>query len=737
MTDPAALTKVSNSLADRYGAQGNAAADRLRTWLKGSVPMGFPEILARHLEEQHVPLLFDAFWHLLPFGTGGRRGRVGYGSNRFNPTTVAMTVQGHCNYLSAAVPGKELSVIVANDVRVFNDFAGVYRFLGSDHPLLGTSSRSIAKLACEIYAGNGVAAYIAQPEADQSLLSTPELSFIIRKLQATGGINISASHNPPDDNGIKVYDEHGGQPIPPHDQRLADAMDQVTDVHRIPYAEGLGQGLIRHIPEVLHDEYVEEYVRLFGRISSPRPDIPVVYTPLCGCGLRSAGAVMRKLGFPILSPPDQGPDGTFAPIPFMAPNPEVSEATVPATRFAESVGSGVVLSSDPDADRVGLEARLADGSWYHFDGNKIASLLCYYLMLDPDGPQRRGLVMETLVTTKILGQIAATAGDSWIIDDLLVGFKYMANVLKTLEQRGRWGNACTRPESLVLATEEAHGLMLTPTIRDKDSAPACMFLAALYQKVRLEGRNLLDYYIEILEKLGGYADTGRSIVMTGAEGEIQRDRIVASLRASLPKTLGGRVIRKVVDYWNETTFGELQSSTDELSRNVLQFFLDGFIVTVRPSGTEPKLKFYCQLVPDEKLQGRSAGRALRGMELMHDLTEQVETMARAVYQELLARLNLQLGEPGLLLPDIIDIGRKQEFERNTVPQLREAIAQGRFQKLESLLDWLRSEVAAMTPGANPLPALRASVAYLCRHWESELGGSPLLNGLAAWAGPPR
>jgi len=750
MTDLAALAKISNRLAERYGAQGKAAADRLQTWLEGAVPMSFPEILARHLEEEYVPLLFDAFWQVLPFGTGGRRGRVGYGSNRFNPTTAAMTVQGHCNYLASAFPGKELSVIVANDVRVFKDFAGVYRFLGSEHPLLGTSSRSIAKLACEIYAGNGVVAYLAEPEADQSLLSTPELSFIIRKLQAAGGVNISASHNPPDDNGIKVYDEYGGQPIPPDDQRLADAMDQVTDVHRVPFAEALGHGLVRKILEGLHGEYIEEYVRLYGRVFTPRPDIPVVYTPLCGCGLRSAGAVMQKLGFPILSPPDQGPDGTFAPIPFKAPNPEISEATVPATRFAESVGSGIVLSSDPDADRVGLEARVSDGSWYHFDGNKIATLLCYYLMLDPDGPQRRGLVMETLVTTKILGRIAGTAGDSWIIDDLLVGFKYMANVLKILEQRGRWGNACTRPESLVLATEEAHGLMMTSAIRDKDSAPACMFLAALYQKIRLEGRNLLDYYIEILEKLGGYADTGRSIVMTGAEGGIQRDRIVASLRASLPKTLGGRAVHKVVDYLNEEVFGKLQSSTDQLSRNVLQFVLDGFIVTIRPSGTEPKLKFYCQLVPSEEPQGRTAGTPLRGMEepqgrkagpalhgmeLMRDLTDQVDTMARAVYQELLARLDLYLGAPALLLPDLIDIGRKKEFERQTVPQLHEAIAQGRFQNLDDLLDWLKREVAAMTPGADPLPALRASVAHLSREWYNELGGAPLLAELAAWAGP--
>ena len=277
--------------------------------------MGFPDMLAPHLDEQHVPLLFDAFWQVLPFGTGGRRGRVGYGSNRFNPTTVAMTVQGHCNYLSEAFTGQELSVIVANDIRVFNDFAGVYRFLGHAHPLLGTSSRSIAQLACEIYAGNGVVAYLAEPEADQSLLSTPNCRSSSASSTPHGGVNISASHNPPDDNGIKVYDEYGGQPIPPDDQRLADAMDQVTNVRRMPFAEALARGLVRPRPADLHGEYVEEYVRLYGRVFAPRPEIPVVYTPLCGCGLRSAGAVMRKLGFPILSPPDQGPDGTFAPIP--------------------------------------------------------------------------------------------------------------------------------------------------------------------------------------------------------------------------------------------------------------------------------------------------------------------------------------------------------------------------------------------------------------------------------------
>ena len=468
------------------------------------MPLAFPEVLARHLDEAHVPLLFDAFWQVLPFGTGGRRGRVGYGSNRFNPTTVAMTVQGHCNYLSAAFPDREHVVIVANDVRVFNDIAGVYRFLGERAPSAGTSSRSIAKLACEIYAGNGVISYLAEPEADQSLLSTPELSFIIRKLGRAGRgqhLRFAQSSRRQWHQGLRRVRRPADSSPRPTPGRL-----HGPGHRRAPHALCR---CARPRPDSPHTgasctmSMLTNTCACMTTSSLPGADLPVVYTPLCGCGMRSAGAVMRKLGFPILSPPDQGPDGTFAPIPFKAPNPEVAESTVPAARFAESVGSGVVLSSDPDADRVGLEARLADGSWYHFDGNKIATLICYYLMLDPDGPRRRGLVMETLVTTKILGQIAATASDSWIVDDLLVGFKYMANVLKMLEQRGRWGNICTRPESLVLATEEAHGVMLTSTIRDKDSAPACMFLAALYQKLRQEGRNLLDYYIEILEKLGG------------------------------------------------------------------------------------------------------------------------------------------------------------------------------------------------------------------------------------------
>jgi phosphoglucomutase/phosphomannomutase len=727
--------RICELLGERYGELGRGASARLRQWLSGKVPYAYPEILDQHLEEKHLALLFDAFWQVLPFGTGGRRGRVGYGPNRLNPTTVAMTVQGHCQYLRAAFPNRnDLAVVVANDVRVFNDVAGVYHFLGKDHPLLGVSSRSLGKLACEIYAGNGITAYFAEPGVEQAVLTTPELSFTIERLGAVGGINLSASHNPPDDNGLKVYDQYGSQPVAPNDQRLVEIMEQATDVRLLPFDRAFEQGLIREIPKELHQEYIETYVKLYDNIYTPRPDAPIVYTPLCGCGLTTVYETLEELKFPVVTPPDEGPDGSFSIIPFKAPNPEVPQATEPAKAFAESKDAEIVLSSDPDADRVGLEIRLTDGSWYHFDGNQIAAILCYYLMLDPEGPQRRGLVIETLVTTRILGKIVEKAGDSWLIDDLLVGFKYVADALKELakpaaQRKPRYAALTCSPAQLVLATEESHGVVMVPTILDKDSTPACMYLAALYQRLRKQNQTLLDYYVRILEELGGYDDVNRSIMMVGAEGVSKRDRIMDSLRKSPPEELCGYDVRRIVDYWdqNPETFGPFVSETDKLPRNVIQITTEAFIVTVRPSGTEPKLKFYCQLLP------HGEPSPARGMELLQEVRAKAEPIARSVYEELLARIGLSLGEAGLLLPDIVDLDRKQNFEQQTIPQLREVLAQGTFARLDDLLAWLRKEAAAMTPGADPLPALKAPLAYLCDRWVGELGSKPLFTELESWA----
>jgi phosphoglucomutase/phosphomannomutase len=723
-----ALDQTCELLEARYDTLGRGAAERLRRWISGELPHAEPEILERHLGEAHIELLFDAFWQVLPFGTGGRRGRVGYGANRVNATTVAMTVQGHCDYLHRThEKGNDLQVVVANDVRVFNDLAGVYGFLGPRHPLLGVSSRSLGRLACEIYAGNGIAAWFPAPQDDAAVLTTPELSYLIVALETEGGINLSASHNPPDDNGIKTYDAFGSQPIAPDDQKLIDVMAEATDVRALPFQEALARGLVRTVPEEQHRTYVELYVDLYDGIFEPLPEHPITYTPLCGCGMNTVGDVLTRLGFPLLVPEDQGPDGRFSTIPFRAPNPEVFQATEPARDFADAHGSEIVLSSDPDADRVGLECKLSDGTWFHFDGNQIAALLGYFLMLDPAGPQRRGLVIETLVTTKILGRIVEEAGQSVLIDDLLVGFKYVADILKRLGRGESYRGVRCAPERLVLAAEESHGVIMLPGIRDKDASPACMYLAALHQRLRAEGRTLLDYYIEILERLGGYDNVGRSITMIGAEGMLKKDRIMASLRGDPPRSIGGQPVRRVVDYWDEAAFGPFASDSDRLPRNVIQVQTEAFIVTIRPSGTEPKLKLYCQLFPGE------GAATERGRALLAAVRERANDAARQVYADLLARVDAALGTAALLLPDIVDLNRKIEFEQHTVGALRAALADGAYADLDALLEWLRDAVAPMTPGTDALPAVRAPIAWLCAQWKDELSAAALLPKLAAWA----
>jgi hypothetical protein len=373
--------------------------------------------------------------------------------------------------------------------------------------------------------------------------------------------------------------------------------------------------------------------------------------------------------------------------------------------------------------------KLANDSWHHCDGNQIAAILCYYLMLDPQGPRRKGLVIETLVTTRIVGKIVERAGDSFLVDDLLVGFKYVADVLKTLKKGIPYKQITCSPDRLVIATEESNGVIVVPTILDKDSAPACMYLGALYQRLRRDGRNLLDYYIDVLDDVGPYADSNRSIMMIGADGVGTRDRIIASLRKTPLQSIDGLALRNVIDHWDTDRFGPFVSETDKLPRNVIQFVYDSLVVTVRPSGTEPKLKFYCQVLPDSTLM------KTRGQQRFATVMQRAERVALLVYGQLLARINIHLDEPALMLPDIVDLERKKEFQASTVPALYAALTSGKFAHLDQVLGWLKEQASLMTPGADPLPALKAPLSYLCRKWEKDIQSNlALVSDLAKWAG---
>ena len=335
-------------------------------------------------------------------------------------------------------------------------------------------------------------------------------------------------------------------------------------------------------------------------------------------------------------------------------------------------------------------------------------------------------MVETLVTTRILGRIVEKAGGSQIVDDLLVGFKYVADVLKSLERTGRYGQVVARPRDLVLAAEESHGVIMVPTIRDKDAAPACMVLAALYQRLRLQGRTLLDYYIGILEQVGGYADVGRSIAMAGAGGVSRRDRLMASLRDSPPHTLAGHPVRHVLDYWNQERFGPFVSESDKLPRNVIRMSMDDFVVTVRPSGTEPKLKFYCQLAP----RGRSSRK---GMDLLAEVSGRAESLAARCTGNSWPAWTWSWARPDCCFPTSWTWTASGSSSRPSSRNCIRKLAGSGKGSLQELLDWLRGQASGMTPGADPLPALKAPIACLCDGWKAELGADPLFGELDRWA----
>ncbi|MCP5110801.1 MAG: phospho-sugar mutase, partial [bacterium] len=513
---------LSGRVAAEFQAQSDDAAlveralGNLKDWLEEPIYSQHRPFLLAHIEQAKYPLLLDATYQYVPFGTGGRRGRVGYGPNRINEVTVSLSVQGHCSFLRDEQASAETAIVVACDTRIFRDLAGNYTFLPEGHPVLGLTSRALARRAAEIYAGNGIVAYLPGGE-ETDYLSTPELSYLIRYLKAAGGVNMSASHNHPDDNGFKFFNAEGGQETPPRDERLAGYMDGVREAKRLDFAEGAKQGLIRAIPEATHRSYIDLNLALTPHRSNG--EFPVVYTPLCGTGDTTVGDLLREAGYRVvLHEPHATGDGTFASVPSRLPNPENPDSATPAIETADAVGATVVLSTDPDADRLGVYARSGSGDWKYFTGNDIASVLAYYLVVDPGiGHARKGFLIKTLVTSRTLDDICRRGGCQ-IVPDLLVGFKYIAEVLGSIERTGEYDGVTGTLTDMVMAGEESHGLLFTPEIRDKDAAAAALLLCELASKLASRGGTLPEYLDRVVLECGNFVNVARSIVLRGIPG---------------------------------------------------------------------------------------------------------------------------------------------------------------------------------------------------------------------------
>jgi phosphoglucomutase len=541
------------------------------------------------IETEQWDFLLDAFYQVIPFGTGGRRGPVGIGPNRINPWTIQSSAQGHAQYLKKQFGDEacQRGIVLTYDVRRFTE-ATPYAD-DRPNPVKNLDGRDLMIAAAEVYTANGMRVYVYD-----GARSTPQLSFTIRHLNCISGDMFSASHNPPTDNGKKVYDRHGGQLIPPHDQTLVDEVTgHVREILTLAYDDAVAQGLVTLIGKDVDRAYQEAAVAL--SLSDAR-NIRILYSPLHGTGLTSVYPVLQQLGFDvILDPATSNMSGTFENVTFNIPNPEVRQSFDTALPHADAIQADLILSTDPDADRIGIMVN-HHGAWEFMNGNEIGILLTHYGirqfkargMLQPEST-----IIKTDVTTSLIDRMAA-AHEVQCIGDLLVGFKYIGEEMNRLEGDG-W------MDGFILGTEESHGFLMGNYARDKDAAGAAVWLTEYAAELKESGRTLVDELDRIYADYGYCHNYLTEIRLLGAAGMEQIQQIMDHLRQHTVKTFGEFGVQSKRDRWEGNPQPHL-SRTDTSSRNVLIFQLknqtatESMRFTVRPSGTEPKVKMYFEVI---------------------------------------------------------------------------------------------------------------------------------------------
>ena len=589
------------------------ATQYLNAWLTGPEYAAYVPQLEWLIAQKKWSFLLDSFYQILPFGTGGCRGPVGIGPNRMNLWTLGASLQGHSEYLKQKFPGHpKLGVVLAYDVRKFMDKRGFYN-PALPNPVLTLTSRNFCEYAAGVYAANGIHSHILPPDTKR-YVSTPELSFSIRHLGAQGGLNMTASHNPPDDNGSKFYDERGAQPVPPEDQIMSELVDKVTAIKHLPWADAVKSGKVHFLDDAPHDAYID-LCRKTSLIASPKHDeLRIVYTPLHGVGGGCAGETLIAAGFKLTLVKEQNePDGQFPNV-TKSPNPEVRECLDRAEKVAIDTGADLIIATDPDADRIGgMACTSADGRGeYRFlTGQEIAALLTYFKLgrLSAAGDMPASpIVITTEVTTGQITRIARQFG-SQIVNDLLVGFKYHADVLWQLESTGQFGDVSGTPADFVIATEESHGILATADLRDKDSACAAVLMAELALHLKRQKRTIPELLDDLSRQFGYYRNELMNIVMTGLEGKQDMAKMLDALRNNPPTNIAGLPVVGFEDLRNEAgKMGPYKGDTDKAARNFLIFRLaaEGIEakVCLRPSGTEPKAKAYIEVSSAAFVPGR-------------------------------------------------------------------------------------------------------------------------------------
>ncbi|MFP3089805.1 phospho-sugar mutase [Treponema sp. TIM-1] len=557
----------------------NAILDRAKEYITKETNPLFSAEVEKLLTAGDFTELEDRFYRNLEFGTGGLRGVIGGGYNRMNTLVVKSATQGLAGYLLKAVPGKAaagtLKAVIAYDSRHY--------------------SAEFAEASALIFAANGIKAYLFS-----SLRPTPELSFAIRYLGCDTGIVVTASHNPPQYNGYKAYWNDGSQVIPPHDQGIIDEVNAVTEIKEISQDEALRRGFLEIIDREVDEPYQSMVKsRLFrpDLIKAKAGEVKIVYTPLHGTGAKHVEKVLGDLGLKVITVPEQREgNGDFPTVAF--PNPEEAAALDMAIQLGKKEKADVVMATDPDADRFGIAVPDKDRgrkAYTLLTGNQLGALLADYIFLSLNELGKmpaKPVMVNTIVTTGMQKRVAASYGVECI--ECLTGFKWIADVMRRYEQDGSG-------KTFVFGTEESYGFLVETEVRDKDGVSAAALTAEMTLYWRSLGKSLLNRLDELYRKNGYWQELGISKYFPGPEGPAIMKGIMDTYRSNPPAILGGIKVTGVRDLARGS--GELPAS------DVLQFFLeDGTVVSARPSGTEPKIKFYATCCADVGKGGLQAAR---------------------------------------------------------------------------------------------------------------------------------
>ena len=557
MVDLQLLLKI----AIKQGTMSEMIELNVQRWLSGNYDANTKQIIL-DLQATNKEELQDSFYRNLEFGTGGLRGIMGVGTNRINKYTIGMATQGFSNYLLKTYPNESIAVAIGHDSR--------------------NNSRFFAETTAQVFAANGIKVFLFE-----ALRPTPELSFAIRQLQCKAGVVCTASHNPKEYNGYKAYWDDGGQLVPPHDKNVITEVESIQSVDEVKWSGG--EHNIHLMGEAMDQDYIKmlKSLSVYPEIIAQQNDLKIVYTPIHGTGITLVPKVLASFGFTNVTIVDEQatPDGNFPTVKY--PNPEESETMSIGLAKAKAMDADILLGTDPDADRVGVGVKNHKGEWVLMNGNQTAVLAFAYMM---EARRAKGIaaandmVVTTIVTTEMINQVAKINEVNCY--NVLTGFKWIAELVK--EKEGK--------ENYIIGGEESFGLMIGDQIRDKDAVSAVALLCEMAAYEKSKGKTLFDKMIELYIQYGFYYENLISITKKGMNGQQEIKDMMEGYRQSPPVTIDGEAVVTLLDYELQVGKNLQTGESWKLNlpkSNVLQFITaKGSKISARPSGTEPKIKFY-------------------------------------------------------------------------------------------------------------------------------------------------